>query len=108
MNMSFNPLQMLERYLIDIMKDMKIPGLTLGVVSRGETVYIKGFGARNLTYNLPMTPETLFGIGSITKSFTAVAIHQLVEQGKLNLNDPVKSHIDFKLGSEENPITIHH
>ncbi|MFX0124238.1 MAG: serine hydrolase [Candidatus Hodarchaeota archaeon] len=106
--MCFNQFDILERHLIDIMKDMKIPGLTLGVVREGEPVYIKGFGARNLTCNLPMTPDTLFGIGSITKSFTSVAIHQLVEQGKLNLEDPVKNYIDFKLGSEENPITIHH
>jgi len=50
----------------------------------------------------------LYGIGSCTKSFTALAIMQLVEQGKLDLQDPVKKYLPLRLGKEEMPIRIHH
>lgn len=99
---------MIENLIINIMKQMQIPGLTIAIIQDGELVYSGGFGARNLEINLPMTEKTLFGIGSITKSFTALAIMQLVEQGKIELNSPLNKYIDFKLGSKRNPITIHH
>ncbi|MFX1355665.1 MAG: serine hydrolase domain-containing protein [Promethearchaeota archaeon] len=100
--------EMIENLIINIMKQMQIPGLTIAIIQDGELVYSGGFGARNLEINLPMTENTLFGIGSITKSFTALAIMQLVEQGKIELNSPLNKYIDFKLGSKRNPITIHH
>ncbi len=86
-----------------------VPGLSLAVVKDGKVVYARGFGARNLKASLPATPETLYGIGSCTKSFTALAVMQLQEQGKLNVNDPVRRYLpEFKVGREESPITIHH
>lgn len=90
------------------MKQMRIPGLTIAIIQEGELAYSGGFGARNLERNLPMTENSLFGIGSITKSFTTLAIMQLVEQGKIDLHAPVNKYIDFRLGSKKNPITIHH
>ncbi len=54
------------------------------------------------------TPDTLFGIGSITKSFVAISILQLAAQGKLDLDDPVSKHIPFELGLPGRPITIRH
>jgi CubicO group peptidase (beta-lactamase class C family) len=106
--MSQSPIEKLEPMIVDLMQEAKLPGLSIAVVVDGKSVYAKAFGARDLAENLPMTPETLYGIGSISKSFTAMVIMQLVEQGKINLNDPVSKHIDFKLGNEEKPITIHH
>jgi CubicO group peptidase (beta-lactamase class C family) len=86
-----------------------VPGLSIAVVKDGQVVYAKGFGARCLKDSLAATPDTLYGIGSCTKSFTALAIMQLMEQGKLNVHDPVKKYVpDFRIGKDENPITIHH
>jgi len=54
-------------------------------MARGATIYAEGFGARDPERNLPVTPDTLFGIGSITKSFVAIGIMQLVEAGEIAL-----------------------
>ncbi len=106
--MSINPIEKIETLIGKLMRQMKIPGLAVGVIMGGKPIYSQGFGARNIENNLPMTSDTLFGIASMSKSFCALAIMQLYEQGKLDLNDPVSKHINFKLGKKENPITIHH
>jgi len=99
----------LEGFVAEAMMQGHVPGLSLAVVKDGQVVYARGFGAKRLRDNSPATPETLYGVGSCTKSFTALAIMQLAQQGKLNLKDPVKKHLpEFKVGAEENPIMIHH
>ena len=87
-------IEMIESTIINVMKMGKIPGLSVGIIEEGETEYANGFGARNLEENLPMTADTLFGIGSTTKSFTAISIMQLFEQGKIDLNAPLKDYIE--------------
>lgn len=106
--MSENQIELLEQEIAELMREFKIPGLAIGIVKDGKHFYTKGFGARNLEKNLPFTADTLFGIGSISKSFTVMAIMQLVEQGKINLQDPVNKYLNFKLGDKENPIKICH
>ncbi|QEE17429.2 serine hydrolase [Promethearchaeum syntrophicum] len=98
----------LENLIIDLMQECKTPGLAIGIFQDGKEIYSEGFGARNLEENLPMTTDTLFGIGSITKSFTAIAIMQLVEQGKIDLDAAVSKYVHFELGFKDSPITIHH
>ena len=90
------------------MRAGKLPGLSLAVMQDGKTLYAEGFGSRDREKNLPTTPDTLFGIGSITKSFVAIAIMQLVERGEIELKDPVSMYTPIRLGLKENPITIHH
>lgn len=60
-------------------------------------VYAKGFGFRDIDKGLPATPRTIYGIGSITKSFTALAILRLVEEDRLSLEDPVDKYVPIKL-----------
>ncbi len=86
----------------------KLPGFSIAVVREGKTIYAGGFGLRDTVNDLPATPDTLYGIGSITKSFVAIAVMQLVEKGLLNLDDPVSDHLQFKVGKEDKPIRIHH
>src|SRR5258705_10169523 len=62
-------------------------GATALVARNGQVIYKKGFGMANLELNVPMKADYVFRIGSITKQFTAIAILQLMEQGKLNLQD---------------------
>jgi len=91
-----------------LMEEGRMPGFSIAVVSGGETIYAEGFGLRDTQKVLPATPDTLYGIGSITKSFVAIGIMQLVEAGKIRLDDPVSKHIPFELGLPDDPITIHH
>jgi len=69
--------------------DYQVPGLVVGVVVDGHVVYAKGFGYRDLEQKQPMTPETLFAIGSCTKAFTAFAMGNLVDEGRLEWDQPV-------------------
>src|SRR5690348_2388219 len=69
------------------------PGATALVARNGQIIYKKGFGMANLELETPMQPDDVFRIGSITKQFTAVAILQLMEQGKLNLQDEITKFI---------------
>jgi len=89
------------------MREGKMPGLSISVVKNGETLYAEGFGSRDREKNLPATPDTLYGIGSITKSFVAIAVMQLIEKGEVKLDDPVSKHAPMKIGLKEKPITIH-
>lgn len=98
----------LEDRIVKSMAENHVPGLSIALVADGKTIYARGFGARNLQDNNPATPDTLYGIGSCTKSFTALAIMQLVDKGLLDVQDPVSEYLPFKLGKEENPIRIHH
>jgi CubicO group peptidase (beta-lactamase class C family) len=68
-------------------------GATALVARNGQVIYKKAFGMANLELNVPMKVDQVFRIGSITKQFTAVAILQLVEQGKLNLQDEITKFI---------------
>ncbi|RPI66669.1 MAG: class A beta-lactamase-related serine hydrolase, partial [Ignavibacteriales bacterium] len=69
------------------------PGATVLVARDGEIIYKKSFGMANLELDVAMQTDNVFRIGSITKQFTAVAILQLIEQGKLNLQDEITKFI---------------
>jgi CubicO group peptidase (beta-lactamase class C family) len=66
-----------------------IPGVAIGIVNGAET-YTAGFGVTNIENPPPVNPDTLFQIGSITKTVTATIAMRLVEQGRLGLNAPVR------------------
>jgi CubicO group peptidase (beta-lactamase class C family) len=72
----------------------RIPGLQVAVVQHGRVVLARSFGTADLTFQVPATNQTLFPINSITKAFTGVALLQLVERGKLDLDAPVSAYID--------------
>ncbi len=98
----------LEGFILERMRKAKIPGLSIAIVDSGETVYTRGFGFSDLASGIQATPRTLYGIGSVTKSFTALAVMQLVEQGKIRLDDPVEKYVPLKLRPFDVPVTIHH
>lgn len=101
-------LSKLESLIFDKMALTRMPGLSLALVDDGEVVYARGFGQRDVLHGLPATPDTLYGIGSVTKSFTALAIMQLAQLGKLSLSDPVERHLALPLPPCDKPITIEH
>lgn len=82
-------------------------GASVMVAREGKIIYKKAFGLANLELQVPMQPDNVFEIGSITKQFTAVAILMLQEQGKLSINDPLTKFIpDYPVNGKK--ITIHH
>lgn len=66
-----------------------IIGISVGVMQNGEVILAKGYGVRDMSTNAPVTPQTMFGVGSVTKQFTCASLLMLAEQHKLSLDDPV-------------------
>ncbi len=69
------------------------PGAALAVVRNGEIIYKKGYGLSNLEYDIPITPSSLFQVGSIAKQFTAMCFVLLAQEGKLSADDDIRTHI---------------
>lgn len=78
----------LEGDIEKIMENANCQGMAVAVIKHGQIAYAKGFGYRNVEEKLPVTPQTLFAIGSCTKSFTAALVGQLEDQGQVNLDRP--------------------
>ena len=76
-------------------KDLHIPGMAIAVVQDDEVILVRGFGLADLENETPVTPETIFAIGSITKSFTATLVGMLVDEGEMGWDDPVTEHIPY-------------
>ena len=94
-------LEGLDQFIEQVMKDWQVPGLAVAVVKGKEVIYSKGFGYRDVEKKLPVTPQTLFAIGSVTKSFTVTAMGMLVDDGKLDWDRPVREFLpDFRLHDE--------
>lgn len=98
----------LESFIFEKMSKTHLPGLSVAIVKDGEIAYSRGFCFRDLEYGLSATAHTLYGIGSVTKSFTALSIMQLVEKGTLSLDDPVSRYVPLDLKSKEEPVKVWH
>ncbi|HVS07440.1 MAG TPA: serine hydrolase domain-containing protein [Candidatus Dormibacteraeota bacterium] len=86
-----------DRYVQDQVNEARIPGLALGIVHGAQVTHLQGFGRAD-SGGRPVTPQTPFIIGSISKSFTAVAVLQLAEAGKVDLDAPVQRYLpEFRL-----------
>ncbi len=81
------------------------PGCVLGVVRGGTVVYAHGYGMARLEENVPLTPESVLEIGSVSKQFTAASIFLLEHEGKLSLDDEVRKYIP-ELPAYDHPVTI--
>lgn len=76
-----------------------IPGLSVAVVKEGKVILAKGYGLSNLELSTPATEKTAYAIFSITKTFTAVAVMMLVEEGKVSLDRPITDYVSGLPGS---------
>src|SRR5687767_13805179 len=83
------------------------PGCALAITQRGKIVYAKGYGMASLELNVPITPRTVFDLGSVSKQFTAASILLLQLDGKLNLDDDVRKHLP-ELPALGHTVTIRH
>ena len=94
-------IQGIDEFIDSVMKEWKVPGLAIAAVKDGEVVLSKGYGYRDVDKKLPVTPRTLFAIGSNTKSFTVAVMGMLNDEGKLDWDKPVREYLrDFRLYDE--------
>ena len=89
------------------MQRFHVPGLSLAVVQKGKIVKAKGYGLANVAQKTPVTPETVFKIGSVGKQFIATGIMLLAQDGRLALDDPISKYLDGTPASWSG-ITIRH
>jgi N-acyl-D-amino-acid deacylase len=92
--------------MLRIMERHGLPGAALAITKNGKLVLAKGYGWANVAGDVPIQPDTLFGLASLSKSLTAVGILKLVEQEKLGLDDPVfdyLKHIKAPRGARVDP-----
>ena len=101
---------LLDLWIEEHVRYHQIPGVAIGIVFDQELVWAQGYGVTDLEQQKPMTPSTLFRMGSVTKVFTATAVMQLRDEGKLRLDDPITRPLpDFTIQSpfpDAPPITI--
>jgi len=91
-------LQGVDELATQAMDEWKVPGLALGIVKDGKLIYVKGYGFRDVEHKLPVNTDTLFPIGSITKSFTSLAFAMLNDEGKVDWDKPVRNYLpEFQL-----------
>jgi len=83
------------------------PGCAVGASIDGTTVFASGYGIADLEHNVPITAETIFEPGSVSKQFTAATVLLLAQEGKLSLDDPVRKYIP-EVPDYGTPITIRH
>jgi CubicO group peptidase (beta-lactamase class C family) len=101
----------IDRWIDRAGRRQRIPGLALGLVRAGRVVYSEGWGYRDRERRKPASPRTVFGLASVTKSFTALAVLRLAEQGRLRVTDPVVRHLpEFRTPDPRwtRRITLHH
>jgi CubicO group peptidase (beta-lactamase class C family) len=90
----------IDTYLASRIAEQRIPGVALGIVDHDHITHLAGFGVADPS-GRPVTPETPFILGSVSKSFTALAVMQLVEMGQINLDAKVRDYIPwFTLADE--------
>lgn len=95
-----------EAEIQEAMKKYNAVGLSVAVVKKGELIYTHSFGLKDIESNTPLSNNDIFRIASISKSFSATAIMQLVEQGKIKLSDDFSDLVGFKVRNPKYPETI--
>src|SRR5262249_9005879 len=105
-----------DRLMESFVEQHKVPGAALAVARHGRLIYARGFGWADVEKQEPVEPAALFRIASISKPITAVAVMQLVEQGKLGLDDKILDRVKLqphlepgaKFDERWNQITLRH
>ncbi len=86
-------LDALDEFVNRVREHWNVPGLGLGIIQNGKVIFAKGYGFRNVEQKLPVTTRTLFPIGSTSKSFTALALAVLSDDGKVDWDTPVRQYL---------------
>lgn len=89
------PLAAIEKVIDARRQELGIPGLALAIVKDDQIIYIKGLGFKDFERKIPVTPDTLFAIGSASKAFTGMAIVMSADEGRLSLDDSPKKFLPY-------------
>lgn len=92
-----------EADIHEIMKKLEVVGLSVAVVKKGHIIYTHSFGTKDNTTNAPLSDENIFRIASISKSFSATSIMQLIEAGKLSIADDISDLVGFRVRNPRFP-----
>lgn len=98
----------LDAFILPRMAATHLPALSLAVIRDGAVAYSRGYGLRDWRAGRPATPATLYGIGSITKSFTCLAVLQLQERGLLSVDDPVDRYLPLAVRPQGGTVLLRH
>ena len=99
----------LEAHTAQIMEEAKARGIAIGVVDRtGTILYEKYFGFRDEEKKLPINRDTIFGMASVTKSFTALSIMQMQKDGLLSVDDAVSAYIPEFTNKNQKELSLIH
>lgn len=102
----FGQTEKAEAGIRDIMQEHDVVGISVAVVKNNKIIYTHSFGMKDVESNQPLTDDCLFRIASISKSFSATSIMQLIEAKKLSLNDDMSDLAGFKIRNPKYPGTI--
>jgi CubicO group peptidase (beta-lactamase class C family) len=95
-----------DAYIQETMKRLPIPGLAVGIVKGDQVLYLQGYGTANVDGD-PVTPQTPFMLASVTKTFTALAVQQLAQIGRIDLDAPVQTYLpEFHLADQHAGATV--
>ena len=97
----------IDDYIYRHMRELNAPGLTIGITDQNDLLWSKSYGYANIGSEEKVTPETLFQIGSMTKTFTAIALLQEVEAGKLDLQVPISEYLPWFELRSDHKINVH-
>jgi len=105
-----NPIfAVLDEFIQRYLAAMNAPGMTLALANAGGTVRVSSYGFADLETKAPVTPDRLFEIGWITKSFAALTLVQLHEEEKLDLHRPILEYLPWlPIETNHGPVTTHH
>ncbi len=98
----------LDDFVLERMRRTRLPAVSLAVTHGEEIIYSRGYGFRDLTRRLAASAHTVYGIGSVSKSFAALAILKLAEEGRLSTEDRVDRFLPLRIQPQGEPIRIWH
>ncbi len=96
----------IESLVTEWLHDADVPGVSIVIVDGAGERYAAGFGARDIETNRPATPDTLYGMASLTKPVTSLAVLQLVENGRISLDDNINEYVDHFADAPGDAITV--
>ncbi len=99
----------IDRFIRQDLRASGVPALVVGVTDRERLLHVSAHGYADLDRKTPILPDSMFEIGSISKSFASIVLLQLQEQGRLNLDDPVTEYLPWlKIKTRFKPISLRH
>lgn len=96
----------LEKFIFEKVSETKLASTAIALVRDQKVIWSRAIGYKNLEHGLAATPDTLYAIGSVSKSFTVLAALKLAEEGKISLDDPIDKYVPFDVKPFGEPIRL--